>query len=198
MMKKLIILTLFASPLAGFAATQVITIKPSASPQTSAYMTGSCFSTSITSQRPDAWRCNVGPKNAIYDPCFSAANSKNLVVCGINPITNDNGFTVQVPNLPKPKFRNLQTWLIQLPDGSYCQQIISPEGGSGFPTDIMLTDKNNKPTPYTLFYTCSGTTTNGILANSIVPGDTWKAKRVYYSGHVFDSVEDTDIAKVWE
>lgn len=40
---------------------------------------GSCFTGSIISQRPDAWRCMEG--NELDDPCFAAALNSRSVVC---------------------------------------------------------------------------------------------------------------------
>jgi hypothetical protein len=53
---------------------------------------GYCWTGSIAAPyRTDAWRCTEG--NAIHDPCFSLPN-RNFVVCGANPVTGDNGFTL--------------------------------------------------------------------------------------------------------
>lgn len=40
---------------------------------------GSCFTGSIVSQRPDAWRCMEG--NELQDPCFAAALNSHAVAC---------------------------------------------------------------------------------------------------------------------
>lgn len=40
---------------------------------------GSCFTGSIISQRPDAWRCMEG--NELEDPCFAAALNSRSVAC---------------------------------------------------------------------------------------------------------------------
>jgi hypothetical protein len=40
---------------------------------------GHCWSGSLATERQDAWRCLSG--NLIYDPCFSSANAKGIVLC---------------------------------------------------------------------------------------------------------------------
>ncbi|MGA9315422.1 MAG: hypothetical protein WBV77_12430 [Solirubrobacteraceae bacterium] len=43
---------------------------------------GECFTSSIISQRSDAWRCNDG--NELQDPCFAAVLNAHSVVCPQN------------------------------------------------------------------------------------------------------------------
>lgn len=44
---------------------------------------GSCFSGSLAADRDDAWRCMSG--NFLYDPCFSSAKAKGIVLCPADP-----------------------------------------------------------------------------------------------------------------
>jgi hypothetical protein len=56
-------------------------------------VTGACWTNSLKTDRPDAWRCSNSKKelmtiqgrtyqiNMIYDPCFSGSPSTNVVAC---------------------------------------------------------------------------------------------------------------------
>lgn len=44
---------------------------------------GSCWTASLATPRPDAWRCMAG--NAIYDPCFAGSPTKREVACLRDP-----------------------------------------------------------------------------------------------------------------
>ena len=43
---------------------------------------GDCWTSSLTTSRPDGWRCSV--KNYLYDPCFSRSVTAKQVVCPLD------------------------------------------------------------------------------------------------------------------
>jgi len=70
---------------------------------------GDCFASSIAAYpRNDAWRCNIG--NQIFDPCFSA-DKVDTVVCGADPMKNDDGFPLLLKNLYRRLIRPRQQLL---------------------------------------------------------------------------------------
>ncbi|MDO8953320.1 MAG: hypothetical protein Q7V63_00515 [Gammaproteobacteria bacterium] len=205
-MKKLIALTILAissSVYADLSITQIMQIKPMSFQAGNSYVNGSCGLASLTSLRADAWRCLAGSNHKLYDPCFTVVGATNMLACGIDPSTHSNGVFVKIKSFPKAKLRILQTWLLQLPDGTYCKPLqIGVTAGS-----IVLRDQNNKPLGQdSIVYTCNDIKTvngqtiqSGLFANSIVPGAVWTAQRAYYnaSSLLFINVETTQIAKVW-
>jgi hypothetical protein len=80
---------------------------------------GACWTGSIASQRPDAWRCMVS--NSIYDPCFSNA-ALSSVACASDAFSK----SVVLITLEKPiptKERNTgkaSPWALQLANGARC------------------------------------------------------------------------------
>lgn len=105
--------------------TQLINFQPHV-PKSNITKEGECWSESVSTPRPGAWRCSVG--NSIYDPCFTAAQS-DTVVCAANPITYEEGFILKLTKpLPVAEttssiFLQVQAsegWLLKLSDGSFC------------------------------------------------------------------------------
>lgn len=100
--------------------TNVINIVPTIPQQR---QTGSCFSTSITVPKENAYRCTVD--NSIYDPCLYASDEKTLV-CGYDPTTGEKGFVLDFTgSLPEYDFiekpiPNSNAWIIELNDGTIC------------------------------------------------------------------------------
>lgn len=77
--------------------------------------TGYCWTSSIASQRADAYRCMVG--NAIHDPCFTL--SQKSVAC---PTSADgtSGVAISLTKpLPQDTMRNT-VWRMQLVNGTRC------------------------------------------------------------------------------
>jgi hypothetical protein len=66
-----------ASPL---ARTEVVRFEPP--PDVAQSATGTCFGTSLSAPRGDAWRCSLG--NEIFDPCFGAYDAMQ-VTCVLDP-----------------------------------------------------------------------------------------------------------------
>lgn len=65
----------------------------------SKHVTGACWTNSLETDRPDAWRCSESQKEPmtiqdhtyqvkiIYDPCFSGSPSTNIVACASSAFT---------------------------------------------------------------------------------------------------------------
>lgn len=107
--------------------TQIVVYQSAQPASGTPVLNGSCFANSISAPyRTDAWRCAVG--NAISDPCFMIAGSKNLL-CGVNPAEGSfatSTFVLHVTKtLPAPDVAPGTppanwAWAIQLADGTYC------------------------------------------------------------------------------
>ncbi len=86
---------------------------------------GSCFTTSDTAERPDAYRCTVG--NNIYDPCFTVNATQAL--CPVNGPWANRGLLLNGAALPNGTTPNQDAgtkgppWAIQLADGTNCLEI---------------------------------------------------------------------------
>jgi len=83
---------------------------------------GDCFASSIAAYpRNDAWRCNIG--NQIFDPCFSA-DKVDTVVCGADPMKNDDGFPLllkkPLPAADSSAATTAWAWFLELSDGTVC------------------------------------------------------------------------------
>ncbi len=80
---------------------------------------GACWTGSIASQRPDAWRCMVA--NSIYDPCFSNA-ALSTAACSNDPFSKsivlialDKPIPTHERNTGKPS-----AWALLLSNGARC------------------------------------------------------------------------------
>lgn len=157
--------------------TQVIEFKPTLTLKPT--KTGYCWTESLKTSRPDAWRCMIG--NEIQDPCFGTTQ-ENIVVCGVNPEKNDLGFALRLTK-PLPKLAkavaqqniNSKAWFIKLIDGTTC----SPFTGT-------LPQVNGEP----ILYSCSdpklcmNQKNCNLLAGVINVDDhvqPWMAIKVIYS-----------------
>jgi hypothetical protein len=92
---------------------------------------GSCFTGSIISQRPDAWRCMEG--NELQDPCFAAVLNSHSVACPENgPWTGkvivitlaqglpSSGANILRDNNPNKSPLTDPAWAIELVSGAHC------------------------------------------------------------------------------
>jgi hypothetical protein len=86
---------------------------------------GDCWTQSLVSGRPDAWRCEAG--NEIYDPCFVGAGGPTKVACAQSPFSK----TLVVMRLTKPIRRDAKLastflrplglpWGLRLTNGDTC------------------------------------------------------------------------------
>jgi hypothetical protein len=65
---------------------------------------GSCFTRSLSTDRPDAWRCFEG--NGILDPCFAQSPQSTAVACAESPFSK----TVVLLSLKKPLSDGENPW----------------------------------------------------------------------------------------
>jgi hypothetical protein len=87
----------------------------------SEHVSGSCWENSLSSNRPDAWRCMAG--NMIHDPCFSGSPRADTVACIDGPFSH----SVVLMTLAKalgtssgtPGFTG-KPWALKLSNGSKC------------------------------------------------------------------------------
>jgi hypothetical protein len=83
---------------------------------------GSCYIGSIAAARDDAWRCISG--NILYDPCFSSAMAKGIVLCVVAPWQRSGVKMKLTKKLPKPYAGKPSTsglpWGIQTTAGLKC------------------------------------------------------------------------------
>ena len=112
---------------ATVASTTVIDYAPP--PSTATVLSGSCFSSSLASNRADASRCMAG--NDIYDPCFASPGNAAAVICVRDPrdasslVELDLGQPVAVPQfVPAQK----QAWFLLLADGTTCGALTGATG----------------------------------------------------------------------
>ena len=84
-----IVFALSASTSAAITHTSVVLFSPWSSSGlrndfiVSEKVKGSCWTHSLASERPDAWRCMAD--HDIYDPCFSGSPRKGTVACAEGP-----------------------------------------------------------------------------------------------------------------
>jgi hypothetical protein len=107
------VLTLATVP--TIAAHTNVVVFTAKSMHVTARESGSCWTSSIASQRSDAYRCMVG--NSIHDPCFML--SANSVACPTDPAAN----TGVVISLTKPlpaQHIAANAWQMQLSSGAMC------------------------------------------------------------------------------
>jgi hypothetical protein len=80
-----------------------------------ARQTGYCWTSSIASQRSDAYRCMVG--NGIHDPCFML--SARSVACPTDVASNSGVAISLTKPLPEPNTA-ANVWMMELTSGATC------------------------------------------------------------------------------
>jgi hypothetical protein len=168
--------------------TEIIVYKP-AIPAGEAKK-GYCWTESLAVARPNTWRCMVG--NEIQDPCFGTED-KNIVVCGVDPLKNDNGFAVQLTQ-PLPKSNDIvpsnQPWMFELEDETIC----TPFTGT-------LPFVDNQPVKFSCKTTCPDKQKCermvGIF-NLDTQGRVWLAKKVTYIDKKSEAVETVAVKTAWK
>lgn len=119
-----------ATPGPGHAGTTVVHYRPwaptglAAGIGTAHRANGSCWTASIASSRPDAYRC-IDDHNQINDPCFASSYQHQAVACAYPSPTAVTLITLTQPlpaGNPQPtEASDVQTvWLIVLDDGELC------------------------------------------------------------------------------
>ena len=158
---------------------------------TGAPQNGDCWTNSIASSRPTAYRCMVG--NNIYDPCFQSGSS-TVVVCDANPAKRQTGFALHLtkPLPPAQKTKGpIMPFMMQLRDGSVC----TPETGTR-----ALVGKTIVAYDCTASVQASGTYVGlGDKLNTKSP--IWTAQRIVYrsgsKGAELVSSATVQIAAAW-
>lgn len=171
--------------------TRVVTFEP-AIPE-SRPIDGSCWTGSIATDRPGAWRCKAN--ESIYDPCFSVVSAPKIVVCQDDPFGKQ-GVALQLTK-PLPPAQQTRckdcVWALELADGSTCT--VAGTGTLAMVAGEPLRWGCSNPT-------CSG---NGCpevgIVGDLKPGRVWIAQKVTirWSGDSFLLLNKKYIAvrKVW-
>jgi hypothetical protein len=186
------ILAVLALPaVAQVAATRVLTYRPAVPPGHPA--DGECWTTSIATNRPGAYRCFHG--NEIFDPCFAAR--PDLVVCDPNPALGKPGFALRLTRtlpagtpLPGP----VTPWMVLLADGNVCTPLTGTR--AMIERQIIAYDCAKRDArigengPWT-----------GLLEGSMTPGRVWRVRKAVYTsgsmGQVKGTITTAAIAALW-
>jgi len=148
--------------------TQVIMFQP-AVPK-GRPLDGSCWTGSIATDRPGAWRCSVG--NGIYDPCFSVTAAPDLVVCQSSPFTKHEVALKLTKPLPTPQKTVCKdcVWALELADGATCT--IAGTGTLAMVAGEPLRWSCSNPS-------CSGSSCPDVgVIGTLKVGQVWVAKEV--------------------
>lgn len=124
------ITTALATPApAATAQTTVVIFNPWASSGlrsgfiVSQKVKGSCWTHSLATERPDAWRCMAG--NDIYDPCFSSSPHEGMVACAEGPFSK----RIVLMTLTKPLTDNVkltgELWGLRLRSAPWGLRLLS-------------------------------------------------------------------------
>jgi hypothetical protein len=82
---------------------------------------GACWIASLSSGRPDAWRCMAG--NEIHDPCFSGSPNADTVACVSGPFSHEVVLMRLTKPLPPPNGESNMArppWALKLANGATC------------------------------------------------------------------------------
>lgn len=125
---------------------------------------GRCFSSSLASVQPDAWRCSSD--NQILDPCFATPGDPASVLCGARPAGSETAFKLKLTE-PLPTTRPApgaeRAWVLELADGTRC----------GFLTGATAGFEGKR-----LNYGC---TDGSYLLGDPEVGDLWIAEQIFVS-----------------
>ncbi len=133
---------------------------------------GSCWTSSLATDRPGAWRCSAN--NSIYDPCFAESNTSALVICQDDPFKSQAISLELTKPLPAAAVTHCKdcVWALELVDGSTCTVAgtgtLIPVGGQ-----VMRWGCSDP--------SCSGTSCPSVgIVGSLALGRTWKAQKVTF------------------
>jgi hypothetical protein len=127
------VLTIVPAALAAGGTTRVVLYAPYGIDgglrpgfTTTSSVHGSCWSSSASSTRPDAWRCMTG--NLIHDPCFSNP-AKTQVACPSDPFAK----AIMVIDLDKALparhgSSGPSPWALRLANGAKCSIVTGATG----------------------------------------------------------------------
>jgi hypothetical protein len=157
---------------------------------------GYCWRNSGTPKRPDAWRCTV--ENHIFDPCFEIISpfgprdeENTVVVCGSDPINNEQGFRLNLTQpLPQQNKHDLSedpsiAWIIELDDGRICRFSYGATGA-------VFNDRAN--------YMCEGNMYHdgGWIIGYPKTGNTWQAELASFNENFqIKNYQTVTIRTVW-
>jgi hypothetical protein len=133
---------------------------------TSHTVTGECFTTSSSTSRSDAWRCNT-VANELLDPCFAASHVARYVLCPeggpwsgkVIRINLPHGLSTRAVISNEPSPTTEPAWALELADGGRCRLLT----GAGTPVaDLrenydcsngfdLFGDANHSTQPWTIF-----------------------------------------------
>jgi hypothetical protein len=145
---------------------------------------GSCWTLSLASPRPGAWRCMSD--NQIYDPCFSpeTPDGTDYVICHASPLDEGMGikFNLTKP-LPKvsPPSKNTSALALELEDGTICRF-------SGTGTLIPVDGKY-------VTYTCAD---GWVLLGQLQSGNIWKAEKALLDRTTIIETVEVNIRTIWQ
>ena len=138
----------------------VFTAQGTLSPQfrVGSHGVGYCWTASLATQAPDAFRCMQG--NAIHDPCFAPPRNRTVVACFIDPwhavtvLTLDRPLPRHGPAISGP----LLPWAIILMDGRRCTFLTGATAAMGgqrinygcIGGSLLIGDPNTGPPLWTI------------------------------------------------
>ena len=111
------------------STTNVITFRPAGI--RGLEQVGYCWTESLASGQPDAWRCMAG--NSIYDPCFTIAGETGAVACGASPTGDPYAFRLKLTRpLPERTAPAIdRPWMVELADDVVCGYLTGASTGVG-------------------------------------------------------------------
>ena len=188
----LVLVAAMALPTAAqHPATRVLTYRPEVPPGRPSE--GRCWTTSIATNRPGAYRCFRG--NEISDPCFAVR--PDLVVCDPNPALSKRGFGLRLTGplpaatpLPGP----VTPWMVLLSDGYVC----TPFTGARAMIERQI-----------IAYGCAKRDARigengpwtGLLEGSMTPGRVWRVRKAVYTegtmGQAKGTITTATITALW-
>jgi hypothetical protein len=177
---------------APVAATRIVDFQPPI--PRGPTIPGSCWTSSIATNRPDAYRCTSG--NEIFDPCFGS-DKRSVVVCDPNPALGKPGFALHLTKplptstpLPGP----VTPWMVALTDGYIC----TPFTGTRATIEKQV-----------IAYGCvkrgaAPRTTGpyiGLVGGTMTHGPVWRVEKAVYvpgpMGEATGTIARVPIAAVW-
>lgn len=177
---------------APVSETKIVDFQPAIPP--GPLITGSCWTSSIATNRPDAYRCMRG--NEIFDPCFGS-DKANVVVCEPNPAVGKPGFALHLTKplpagtpLPGP----VTPWLVALTDGYICTPFTGTRERIHKQIIAYSCAKPGVEPPASGPYT-------GLVGGTMTHGRVWRVQKAIYvggpMGNATGTVAIVPIAAVW-
>lgn len=148
----------------------------------SAKVKGSCWTHSLASERPDAWRC-ADYDHGIYDPCFSGSLYKKTLACAEGPFLKG----VVLMTVAKPLNDNMkltgELWGLRLRGAPWGLRLVNGD------TCVFVSGATAVFEGERLNYPCAGKT-GWIFGSPNRSSAVWTARSVHWpdggrpSGHV--------------